>query len=726
MMGRSSRTGGERSDNSHMPPRTPGPFPRLLVELAGRPPRGGFTLIETIVAIAAVALVAVGLASIFDAVGKTVKGGKRVSLLNQYAGLVENQMRKDFSRMTRDGFLEIRHEWADKNHDGLFDPAVDAIPLHPDDVTSRPRRCDQILFFSTGKFETSRQPVHPDVRVTSDTAMIYYGHGQRRREDSQRVDPANNTPVASPIPYLQPKVDDNNADDFAQREARLGVLPAVGGESSNPNYYPAGWTLVRHATLLVKPMTTSGVSVPSALKFGPDTLDPTSQTDQKRLRDYDYQIGLQPAARSVFRALNRYYPSDSAGSLPADTQCFREPRRATLASGIVDVASSSLREIKSVVEGFGGYVPSSGSQPAFFRTQMPAAFDLTTSPGQSLDALYLPWSWTDPNVVPSGGTWTSTDPGRTTLPGFDLDMMHVWMEQAFPGETSMGPRYGATAAMRSADPWGVRMRVEPQPVDLIGTLGNTLQSPAGGRVTPDQQVALERMDQLMLAGNGFLPHCSEFQVEWSYGLIDPVRKETIWYGPASRYDSNGDGVINASDKFATLPYPYSTISQPQGAAQPYVIEVPRLSPKLLDSPGAVPISDDLLDRSLRYWQHSVTSRLIYGYEPSTADIATTAHFGYVDPTYKQDYLRWSSSSRNFAAAADGIKDYGHQVDLNNNGVIDTSEVRAGEPAAVAIPWAWPKMIRVTITLSDAQDPSIENSFQFIFSVPTDPPVVTQQ
>jgi hypothetical protein len=36
------------------------------------------------------------------------------------------------------------------------------------------------------------------------------------------------------------------------------------------------------------------------------------------------------------------------------------------------------------------------------------------------------------------------------------------------------------------------------------------------------------------------------------------------------------------------------------------------------------------------------------------------------------------------------------------------------------------MIRVTMTLSDAQEPSIESTFQFVFSVPTDPPLNVQQ
>lgn len=694
--------------------------PRLLTVRAGTAPAnrqsGGFTLIETIVALAAVALVAVGLANIFDAVGKTVKGGKRVSLLNQYAGLVENQMRKDFGEITRDGFLTIRHEWADKNQDGRFDPNVDRIPLYPDDPNPRARRCDQIIFFSNGKHETARQPVHPDVVVSSDTAMIYYGHGQQRRRDSVRVDPVTGNPTQPDVIYYQPKVDDNNADNFSVRESRLGAAPTNGPLSTNPNYYPADWTLVRHATLLAKPKSTSGVSVPGVLKFGNDTLDPSNAADQLRLRDYDYQIGLQPAARSVFRALNRYYPSRTDGSLPRNAEAFREPRRPNLTSGIVDIASTSLREIKSIVEGFGGQVPQAGGAPSP-RTIggnriLPAFFDLTSSPGIDLELLYYSWAWTDPASAVSENN--------------DLDVMHVWMEQAFPGESPMGPAIGNTAALRAADPWGVRMRVEPQPVDLIGTLGNELRSVAGGSVQPDQQIALERMDQLMLAGNGFLPHCSEFIVEWSFGLVDPIRKETIWYGPTSRYDSNGDGTVDPADSYGSLSYPFNVLS-PTQAAEVYSVRVPRLPAKLLDSPSAQPIAEASLPDSARYFDHVVTPRLIYGYNPSSAEISTTAHFGYADPTYKQDVLRWSSSSRNFVSAplGDGIKDYGHQVDVNGNGTIEVREVFPGEPAATTIPWAWPKMVRVTITLSDATEPAVENTFQFVFSLPADDAVVAQ-
>ena len=673
-----------------------------LAAPSDRSGRLGFTLIETIVAIGAVALIAVGLASIFDAVGKTVKGGKRVSLLNQYSTLVENQMRKDFARMTRDGFLLIRHEWADGDGNGRFDPARDAIPLHPDDVAPRARRIDQILFFANGRFETARQPVHPDVRVTSDTAMIYYGHGQRRRVDAG--------------PYLQPRLDDANDNAL---ESRLGRLPAGEPASANPNYHPSEWTLARHATLLVKPSSSGIIRVPDAVRFGPTALDPEDDRERLRLRDYEYQVGLQPAARSVFRSLNRFYPRTSNGAVPRPEFSFRpEVQRATLSSGLVDVASTDLREVRSMVEGLGLYLPE--------------AFDPRSASTFELESLYAPWEWVDPNAPASPGAPSS------------LDMMHVWMQEAFPTQGGAGPAFGSTGAdARRDDPWGVRMRVEPAPIDLLSSLSG-----------PDLESTLERMDKMMLAGNGFLPRCSEFIVEWSFGLVDPVTKQTIWYGPEARYDSNRDGIVNGDDDFSSRAYPANVLNR-AGTRVPYAVEVPRLPVLLLvddcpQPPAPAPprpppawMDESNLPRAAKVWRHEVPSKLIYGrnpidnrYEPSEALLTTTAHFGYSDPTFKQDRLRWVGRPRGFFPAdpsrdpgdgADGVADYGRQIDLDCDGVIESGEVLGGEPLGTSVPWAWPwpKLVRVTMTVSDAQDPSIENTFQFIFGVPPDPVVKIQ-
>ena len=60
--------------------------PSSLVDAAGR---SGFTLLEMLVAVGAVAVISVGLAAVFDAVGKTVSGGKRTSVVNTYSTLLD-------------------------------------------------------------------------------------------------------------------------------------------------------------------------------------------------------------------------------------------------------------------------------------------------------------------------------------------------------------------------------------------------------------------------------------------------------------------------------------------------------------------------------------------------------------------------------------------------------------------------------------------------------------
>jgi hypothetical protein len=67
-------------------------------------------------------------------------------------------------------------------------------------------------------------------------------------------------------------------------------------------------------------------------------------------------------------------------------------------------------------------------------------------------------------------------------------------------------------------------------------------------------------------------------------------------------------------------------------------------------------------------------------------VSLTTYFGYIDPIFNAD--------------ADG------------NGQLDPGESRVG-----LLRWPWPRLIRVTITLADPIDPTIETSFQFVFNTP---------
>ena len=105
---------------------------------------GGFTLLEILVAIGVLTFVAIAIAIIFQSIGDTITRGKRVSELNQFAARIESVMRKDFESMTRDGFLVLRHEYANEGDD---------IALFEGDADPRPRRVDQMMFYATGEFK---------------------------------------------------------------------------------------------------------------------------------------------------------------------------------------------------------------------------------------------------------------------------------------------------------------------------------------------------------------------------------------------------------------------------------------------------------------------------------------------------------------------------------------------------------------------------------------------
>lgn len=568
--------------------------------------RAGFSVLELVVAIAAVAVISVGLAALFSSVGKTVSGGRRVSVLNSYAALVENRMRRDFDAMTREGPLVIRQTWVQRVPAPTVGAAAnsvnDLIPLTADDQRPRRRRADEIVFFARGEFVSSRSPVHPDVNAVSDTARIYYGHGQSRRED-----------LTANSAYLVPRVNDLNAD----ADARLGGTAA--GGAANPNRFAADWTLLRLETLLANPETTRRTDYP-----------PVAGRSAAQTADGDRQIGMQPAAGSLFRWLaGRALPPPPAPA--ASAQLIRQEPGAQfplVSSGLVDVATTDLDEIRSIV--LGALVVPSVIAPG--------------APFPSATTFSREFSWTNA----SGATAAQ----RPATPQ-SVDVQHAWMEQLLPAPSAaVNPGNGVYPL--PGETGGTRVRYEPQPTDYFESIS--------GATTGATDLALRRADQLMISSNNFLPRCTEFIVEWSYGQVDALG-QIVWHGPRRTLDLNNNRLPDAGEPAIALPYPFDAT----GAANPLTIVYPRVGQT---APGV----------------HVVTDRLLYGYAPEADTSVLTTYFGYVDPTFRPPQ------------------------DADNDGQVDV-----GQPAVATVAWAWPRLIRVTLTLSDVQDPTIESTFQFIFT-----------
>lgn len=715
---------------------------RRLAATAG----GAFTLAEMLVAVAAVAVISVGLAAVFQTVGRTVTTGKRLSTLNQQAAVLERQLRQDISRMTRDGILVMRHQFTNQYGTGgdvRLPIQVRKVSLYKGqpDNEKRARRIDELMFFANGEFRTVRQALIPGRTATARSARIYYGHGMR------------STPV--PVALLDdigPDYNNFSLPDFRGNfnwasgiggpppTARPYVLgePTRAGESvASPNEFASNWTLVRHATLLSGASATAGAGWPAGTPR-PKYFDSFASTaaDLNRLAtDGLFQVAGQPATPTLFRTLNDViYMGNGAGPAAGNRNfaLYWTPslfgaqiNNATnvdyprIVSGVVDISTSDLRDLRMVVNGMmynpqgvptQGYgVPFqniTGSDPGFLRSPIPK----------------VKGPFWDPTKETSSGDQRVKDPAfRTyvplqTLPATgggnqndqnSLAVMQGWMVNALPTVSGVTP----TVLALENTPYtagggyallGQRIRCEPELPDLRGSLDLPLPAAGNGPYAVDNSrgraVDTRRVDTLALTANAIAPRCSEFVVEWSFGqtypdgsvinIPDPtdptnpsksrqvnVSRQIIWYG--GTVNPYADGQQNSNPRLGVFHY------NPNNE-DPDNLQTSAVGGQALVPPYKPFENSEQFKNIAKIKDYSPSTYLVHGTvkrHPSyTQEWASLiSYFGYIDPSFKPD--------------TDG---------------------------EAAMPWPWPKMIRVTFTLADAADPSLEQSFQYVFDLPQEP------
>ncbi|GJM18487.1 MAG: hypothetical protein DHS20C14_07000 [Phycisphaeraceae bacterium] len=663
--------------------------------------RGAFSLIELIVAVGAFAIVAIAVATIFGSVGDTISAGQRQSRLNQVTAQIERVMRRDFDQMSRDGFLVIRNEWAialdgpqpDNDGDGYTDRLN--VPLFAGDTSPRPRRVDQIMFFTRGQYESARSPVQPGMVATANEARVWYGHGQRKYDGD---DPAY------PDTYLDPRLDDTmqGYDLPVPAVDRLGYDPGPANRDIiNPNRYAADWSLLRHVTLLVPPVDPMAQALPD---FGSDGLygypvDRANDASGFRtgVSDGEFQIGLQPAVSGIFWSTQQLDPQWSSGSDPNIFGYVRDydpdpftgnpafggtgyPRVVDIAyddvttglhpvtpgglpevaaartsSGLIDIATTSLAEIEAVVTAsdfnvYGNTTTLSGNGIVDFRD-----FDhmIKQNRGSPAQPLYFPNTLGQDNKP-----WKLMVDALPVPP----DSMATVSSMAGPlSDEEILPTFIAGGADAHRNRTSPRIRYEPSP-----------PNPSAGPDSLDPQERIRgiyaQADQEILTRWAFVPRCTEFIVEWTYGWVfddnqptgspyyatitDPRYKQLVWFG-RDRYtmDTNGDGRIVEGDDRPTVLF--------------YQQKVPMLSLSAEDPARGMIVGQGLTDQST----------------PRLAELETAA-FGYVRPATPTQ-----------AQPVPG----------------------GGAPTLNA--WPWPTQIRITMSFADPGDPSVESTIEAVFDVP---------
>jgi len=620
-------------------------------------PSRGFTLVEVLVAIAALSILAVGLALVFKSAGDTASAGKRLSYLNAQSRLLERQLREDFATITRDGYLLIRNEWAQADHslnmesDGTPDlsDTDNMAPLFEGELADagRHRRVDEIMFFARGDFVSAREPIHPDVVARSETARIWYGHGKPRR-------PSFNEDLY----YLDPSLgDDVLLDDNSDDDATFGFDDP---EEENRNRFASNWVLARHVTLLAQP-SKAQVAYPNEIFSGPFGLDPGLVDDSEN------QVALQPAATNFFRVTQGF------GTLP-DTTAIRFDVRPRTTSGLVDIITTDLSEIRAVIAG--PPCPGGGAGPCISPILPFAITDTEWNAATTIDG-GLGTSFV---VSLVGGTNTDV-----------LSAQHSWMLDGLP------------AFSHAPDPEDrIRVRVEPVPPGYAENLAEAYDtSPSLGLQ------AIRRADQKMLSASNLVPNCTEFIVEWSFGNTYPndypvaeLRGQTIWHGLKRFVDRDGDG--NADDD-EIIAWPFDDEDPDFGNLFGFN------SDSTLRYPPAFPFVAVDGD-TLRYpsggcigWPNCTDwfgPELIHGqtYLADIDDGQLMSFFGYFDPTFDPTNI-------------DGVA----PADDNGDGVLNNDPNDALN--ASTMPWAWPKLIRITVSLVDPAEPGLEETFQYVLEIP---------
>jgi type II secretory pathway pseudopilin PulG len=622
----------------------------------------GFTMVELLVTIGILVVVTAGVATIFNSVGGTVAKGRKLSELNRFAARVERIMREDFDAMTRDGFLVIVNKNASNGFgvggsgnwdvqlfrgeqsnidDGLYGSASSEL--------GRVRRSDEIMFFARGDFETARRAISSSMIARSHEAAIYYGLGQKRRPQISAFDPDYTLPANfffNPVPW------DTNVDTV--QDVRVGVRE-IGRVS--PNEFARDWSLLRHVTLLANPQG-SGQVVPKEL-FG---LERDSFADRPFLLDSDRQVSLQPAARSIFTSLSGTDLTLPVGRFPnwiydgANTQPIFPNYRV---SGLVDIVTEDLATIRTMIQALpverdpSDYFDYSLSQP------QPLGLNPILTSRDEFETEF--WNTPDTPGFASSNDIVDLDVGfmnrntRVWQPGNALHTtrMRKWMIDALPSRWDLtGDVPFFVSGVRYED-IPTRVLFEDSEFDETVDTDNVLR-------------AFADANQEMLGSSVFVPRCTEFIVEWSYGFVDNSitpgnfgYKDLIWYGLDRRVDSNNDGLLDTTDRFAASPYRARSNSSVAGTL-----------------PGTSDVRDQGMNINL------VVGRsfdILPGF--SGPDLVEVATFGY----------------------------------STQNDEVPPGGAGAGPPRSVEP--HWPKFIRVTMSLADPTDLEVEQTYQVVFEVP---------
>lgn len=464
--------------------------------------RRAFTLVELLVAVIVLLAVIMATSKIFSTASKVTSMGEATADVVQQAGVIEEQLRRDITGVTQDGYIALQCVAVRNDVNRVFTGIATAPLLNPELDASAVIRADTIVFFTAGGETTARWSGPNDTwsfggNQQSRASRVYYGHGVQLPE-------LGNDPAASGAGQVKPIIQGVTPVSLRPQQivpwtwlnpggAAAPQVKWISGTSNqgsanmprvSPNQPSAReWVLCRKSTLLADdggrvlyyPDPAASYLVAAASSTGPG---PSSAPSVFGDRSYTAPTGSE-AAFMYMETRGRTYTPLSTNVIPGPT----------IQSGWVDVAASELDELRRFV---------APTLPLNTPLAIPA-----TPPNITLTSVATPW------VAQNGAAAPFATPlGWPTGTG---SVAWPWGSTVF-GANLAGGSVGGYSSQRDRI-----IRGTFGPVNS-SSLTAALYDNVGLLAWPRAEKKMPNSDRRseILASPVLVNNCSSFQIDWTW------------------------------------------------------------------------------------------------------------------------------------------------------------------------------------------------------------------
>ena len=461
--------------------------------------RRAFTVVELLVAVVVLLAVIIATSKIFNTASKVSSTGEANADVLQQGTIIEEQLRRDLARISRDGFMAIQCVVVRNDVNEVISPGKGAPLLNPQLDKYAMLRCDQLVFFTAGT-EVSARWAGPGDLVNiaggqqARAGRIFYGHGVQFPQLLN--DPANSVPGSDPTSVVRPIVTGVVGASgvplqvtpwtwFDPIATQLGwkyasTTQAAGTRMTANQPEARQWVLARKAVLLAddggrpiyypEPGSTA-LDLTIAGRQGP-----TSTTSIFGDVSYTNLVSPWPVDIAYYQELR------DRNRIPLSLYLIPSPG---IQNGWVDIAASDLDNVRRVIAPTLRYV-----DPAVPTRVTSIASPFSTFPG-GYGTLPPPISWPSGTGAPQWPAGTSID-----IVGNNMDAGQVW-RYSTQRDRIMRGTFGMPAIERIS----------------TGTSGNF-----GLLGWPRSEKAVTNTDRKseMLVSPTLVTNCSSFQVDWTW------------------------------------------------------------------------------------------------------------------------------------------------------------------------------------------------------------------